>query len=294
MSKIIEKDLNIIHKLIQEHCACDYKTIERMGGLTNHTYKVLTENDELLVARVPGDGTEKMISRTNEKVSAKLACDLGIDTEIIYFGNDGVKLTKYIENAQTLHKDSARENLEAMAKTLAILHNSNVDTKIPFDVFGTAKTYEDIINQYNVEMYEDYAEVKETVLALSKVVNSRKVVTCHNDPLCENWVKSDDKLYLIDWEYAGMNDPLWDLAAVSIEAELDEELDKIFVDAYIKDMEFDQDLDLNKVFIANKIYVDYLWTLWAKTRVPFDGQDMEDWANERYQRLKNNLKLINK
>ena len=47
-----------------------------------------------------------------------------------------------------------------------------------------------------------------------------------------------------------------------------------------------------KHFLANKIYVDYLWTLWAKTRVPYDGQPMEDWAVERYARLKDNLRLF--
>ena len=44
-----------------------------------------------------------------------------------------------------------------------------------------------------------------------------------------------------------------------------------------------------KHFLANKLYVDYLWTLWAKARVPYDGQPMEDWAAERYARLKKNL-----
>ena len=47
-----------------------------------------------------------------------------------------------------------------------------------------------------------------------------------------------------------------------------------------------------KHFLATKIYVDYLWTLWAKTRVPYDGQPMEDWAVERYARLKDNLRLF--
>ena len=47
-------------------------------------------------------------------------------------------------------------------------------------------------------------------------------------------------------------------------------------------------------FLANKIYVDYLWTLWAKTRVPYDGQPMEDWATERDERMKNNIKAFDK
>ena len=112
-----------------------------------------------------------------------------------------------------------------------------------------------------------------------------KKVPCHNDPLCENWVKSG-KMYLIDWEYAGMNDGMWDLADISIEAKYDAALDEQLLEAY-----FEREIDVNdrKHFLAAKIYVDYLWTLWAKARVPYDGQSMKDWALERYTRLKRNL-----
>ena len=110
-----------------------------------------------------------------------------------------------------------------------------------------------------------------------------KKVPCHNDALCENWVEGDGRMYLIDWEYAGMNDGMWDLADVSIEACFEAKHDREFLTAYLgKDP---STLDM-KHFLASKIYVDFLWTLWAKARVPYDGQPMEDWAVERYTRLK--------
>ena len=110
-----------------------------------------------------------------------------------------------------------------------------------------------------------------------------KKVPCHNDPLCENWVEGNGRMYLIDWEYAGMNDGMWDIADVSIEAGFDETCDKLLLRAY---MEKEPDVMDEKHFLASKIYVDYLWTLWAKARVPYDGQPMEDWAVERYSRMK--------
>ena len=90
-------------------------------------------------------------------------------------------------------------------------------------------------------------------------------------------------MYLIDWEYAGMNDGMWDLADVSIEAGYDEACDMMLLSSYLGK---EPSVTNKKHFLANKIYVDYLWTLWAKARVPYDGQPMEDWANERYTRLK--------
>ena len=73
------------------------------------------------------------------------------------------------------------------------------------------------------------------------------------------------------------------IADVSIEAGFDAEYDKMLLTAYLgKEPETIDE----KHFLASKIYVDYLWTLWAKMRVPYDGQPMEDWATERYTRLK--------
>ena len=140
----------------------------------------------------------------------------------------------------------------------------------------------------------DYAQVKAAVMAVKAQVDSVcdiQNVPCHNDPLCENWVVSadDDRLYLIDWEYAGMNDGIWDLADVSIEGVFTPENDELLLTEYLGSK---PDQNEYKHFLANKIYVDYLWTLWAKTRVPYDGQPMEDWAVERYARLKDNLRLF--
>ena len=120
---------------------------------------------------------------------------------------------------------------------------------------------------------------------IDKEIGAPKV-PCHNDPLCENWVEGDGRMYLIDWEYAGMNDGMWDVADVSIEAGFEKAQDSTLLRYYL-----DREptvLDW-KHFLASKIYVDYLWTLWAKARVPYDGQPMEDWAVERYARMKDNL-----
>ena len=122
---------------------------------------------------------------------------------------------------------------------------------------------------------------------IARIRTVLKKVPCHNDPLCQNWIQSDDVLYLIDWEYAGMNDGFWDLAAVSIEAGYTEQMDESLLKNYLNGRCADQ--TERKRFLAAKLFVDYLWTLWAKTRVPFDGQPMEDWAQERYKRLKENM-----
>ncbi len=297
MREIVQNDLVQISKLLADVLNVNsYKSIERMGGLTNHTYHVTLKNGEEYVVRIPGEGTEQMINRNNEMISTKLACELGVDAKMLYFGEDGSKITEYIPNAVTMSCDTLREEerIYQVADVFKKMHSCGVNTGVPFEVFDMAAEYESIISEMNVAMFEDYAENKTKVMQIKsqidKAVNAPKV-PCHNDPLCENWVIGNGRMYLIDWEYAGMNDGMWDVADVSIEADFDENQDTLLLTAYLGKEPTVTD---KKHFLASKIYVDYLWTLWAKARVPYDGKPMEDWAVERYARLKENISIFEK
>lgn len=290
--EIVVGDLPVVIDLLKKVLGADgYQRIERMGGLTNHTYHVILENGKEYVVRVPGEGTEELIVRKDEKISTELACRLGIDADCLYFGEDGSKVTQYIENAITMSAEQMRneERIQQITAIFQKLHTCGVNTGVPFEVFDMAAGYEKIISDYHVPMYEDYPVVKQQIMEIKQEIDrtcDTTRVPCHNDPLCENWVVGGSGMYLIDWEYAGMNDRMWDLSDISIEAEFDNNCDTLLLRCYFSEEPTEKTW---KHFYANKIYVDFLWTLWAKTRVPFDGQPMEDWAVERYARLKRNI-----
>jgi len=295
MNEIIQADLPPIAKLLLDVLgAGSYAAIERMGGLTNHTYHVTLKDGGEYVVRIPGEGTEELIDRRDERTSTELACRLGVDAKLLHFGDDGSKVTEYIPGAVTMSATTLHEekNIVRMAEIYRMMHTCGVDTGVPFEVFDMAAGYEKIICDMKVPMFSDYEEQKAKVMKIKeqidRLVNAPKV-PCHNDPLCENWVEGEGRLYLIDWEYAGMNDGMWDVADVSIEAGFDGEHDQRLLRAYLKR---EPTLVDQKHFLANKIYVDYLWTLWAKARVPYSGQEMEDWAVERYARMKDNIKAF--
>ena len=288
----MEADLPRINKILKKLTAePSCIKVERMGGMTNHSYHVFMDNGEDLVVRLPGDGTENLICRSDEKVSTELAVSLDIDSDLLYFGEDGTKVSKYIEDAVTMSPESMRkkENILQAAGILKALHTCGADTKVPFEVFDMAANYEKIVMGNKVPLYMDYPNIKSKVMEIKDSIDRLtgvKKVPCHNDPLCENWVMGKDGLYLIDWEYAGMNDGMWDLADVSIEASYNEVQDRALLNAYFGRQET---LDEKRRFLANKIYLDYLWTLWGLTRVFFDGEVMQSYADKRYVRLKTNL-----
>ena len=83
-----------------------------------------------------------------------------------------------------------------------------------------------------------------------------------------------------------MNEPMWDLSCLSIEAEYTDNNDDELLRSYFG---HEVTTEEKKRFLAAKLYIDYLWTLWGLTRVPFDGDFMQEYADNRYERLKHNI-----
>ena len=274
-----------------------WKDIQRLGGMTNHSYKITRNDGQEYLVRIPGDGTEEMINRLDERKSTELACNLGIDSPLLYFGDDGRKVMRFICGPQVMNEEVMRrkENLLQAAEIFHRLHTCGVNTGVRFEVFEMAALYEKIIRDGGVAFYDDYEAVKQTVMDIKAAVDKNgeaDKVPCHNDSLMGNWVlDKDGKLYLIDWEYSGMNEPMWDLSCLSIEAEYAEQNDDDLLEAYFGRKASNEE---KKRFIAAKMYVDYLWTLWGLTRVPFDGQFMQEYADNRYDRLKKNINAYQK
>ncbi len=270
----------------------EWSGIERLGGMTNHSYKITRIDGHEYLARIPGEGTEEMINRSDERKSTELACELGIDAPLLYFGDDGRKVMEFIRDPQSIDETvlQQKEYVRQAADIFRRLHTCGKDTGVRFEVFEMADLYEKIIRDGGVSFYEDYDEIKKTVMDIKAEVDKNGEaprVPCHNDSLVGNWViDGDKKLWLVDWEYSGMNEAMWDLSCLSIEAQYSPENDNELLYAYY---ERNVSVEEKRRFVAAKVYVDYLWTLWGLTRVPFDGSFMQEYADMRYERLKNNI-----
>lgn len=296
--EIEKEDIVEIKKLLNKVFGIsEFIDIKRLGGMMNHSYKVTLENREEFLVRIPGEGTDEMINRIDEKKSTELACKLGIDSELLYFDEKGYKLMRFIKNPQPMSEDVMKREdiIKQAANIFSKLHNSLVDTGVIFDVFEKALLYEKIISDYQVSLYDDYSDTRSYVFDLYKGLQDKSeinIVPCHNDSLVDNWVlDEDDRLYLIDWEFSGMNDAVWDLSCLSIEANYSDVEDNILLKSYYQRNITD---DERKHFIIEKILIDYLWTLWGLARVPFDGDFMREYASGRYERLHDNIKQYKK
>lgn len=275
----------------------DIVEIIPVGGMTNKNYKV-NINGKYYILRMPGTGTQDMISRTNENNNVHLIDSLGIDSKITYFNEEsGIKLSEFIENAETINSKTAKreDNMELTASILRKLHTSNVEFKNEFNVFEEIDKYEKLLEEVNGQYYEDYIKVRNQVMLLKDVLEDLGIERkpCHNDTVPENFIKDNSgRIYLIDWEYSGSNDPMWDLAAHILECDFSTDEEELFLEKYFNKATIDEKYK-TKILIY-KICQDLLWSIWTIVKES-KGDDFGSYGLDRYNRARENLlKIKNK
>lgn len=269
--------------------------IERIGGMSNMNYKV-SLNGRSYVLRIPGIGAEGMVERANEEKNSIISGELGINPPVCYFNaKTGVKLANFIDNAETLNRDSIKQkdNLKKIAQIYKKLHYSRVRLRNGFNIFYEIEKYDALIEKAGARMYKSDTDVRSQVMALEDKLNEigLELAPCHNDAVPENFIKSEDgTVYLIDWEYSGMNDPMADFAALFLESDFSEEDTNVVLNEY-----FDGNVpnELRERIFIYQILWDYLWAQWTVIKEA-KGDDFGNYGIERFNRAISNLKLINK
>ena len=258
----------------------EIQSIEQLGGMTNQNYLVQTSSNRYIV-KFFGKGTEKLIDRKNEKFNLELLKDLKLDVENYLFDIEaGIKVNQYIENAETLDSATIKTKFEKIAPILQTIHASGKELKGEFAPFDEIKKYESLI-QGEIS-YPNYEAVRKSVFSLKEELEKIGVdkKSCHIDLVPENFIEGPDgHLYLIDWEYSSMNDPMWDLAALFLESEFttDEE------DSFLSYYESEQTPVSREKIRIYKILQDIIWSLWTIYKEE-NGADFGDYGITRYNR----------
>ena len=275
MEKIIKEKISSL--LSQEE---EVLSVEQLGGMTNQNYLVKTTNKQYIV-KFFGKGTEKLINRQDEKYNLELLKDLDLDVKNYLFDIEaGIKVNEYIESAITLDSTSIKTKFDKIAPILQTIHASGKELRGEFAPFEEIKKYESLIEEKIP--YANYEAVREEVFSLEKRLADLGVdrKSCHIDLVPENFIESPQgRLYLIDWEYSSMNDPMWDLAALFLESEFTRQEEEAFLSHYESDR---TPVSREKIAIY-KILQDTIWSLWTVYKEE-QGADFGDYGVNRYQR----------
>lgn len=268
----------------------DALTIDRLGGQTNRVYRV-GDGQTLLCLRLPGKGTEEYIDRRVEMVAAHATAKAGVSPEVLHFDPvSGVMVTRFISDAVTMSPAlfaSRHGAPERAGRAFRKLHDSGAVFDFRFELFSMIDAYLGVLANKTVAFPDGYheglkdGEVVRAALAAHPVA----LKPCHCDPLAENFLDTGERMWIVDWEYSGMNDPMWDLGDLAVEANLSAEAEEAMLAAYFgrEASPFDRGR-----MVIYKAMCDLLWTLWGLIQLANQNpaEDFSAYARDRFARCR--------
>lgn len=251
----------------------------RLGGLTNRNYEIESPVGHF-VLRIPGEGTSDIIDRGVEEHNARIAAEAGVNAEVLFFdAAEGTMLSRYVENSVTMSPEAFNDlgSVERAAHAFRRLHTCGRAFRSRFELFEQIDNYLGVVKKLKAPIPDGYADVQREAEAVRAALGAQELpaAPCHCDPLAENFLDVGERMYIIDFEYSGNNDPMWDLGDLSVEAGFDERQDEVFLKAYFKGEPPAYDVGR---MVMYKAMCDLLWTLWGVVQFANDNPAEDFWA----------------
>jgi thiamine kinase-like enzyme len=251
----------------------------RLAGLTNVNH-LLAHDGGKYVLRLPGAGTSEYIDRVAEETAARSAAAAGVNAEVVFFdSSDGLMVTRFVDGAVTMNAERFAD-LDAVARAgraFRRLHTTAEPFATDFVLFPMIDEYKVLLASKGARLPDGYDQLQARADATRRALEAtaRPLVPSHCDPLCENFLDTGERMYVIDYEYSGNNDPMWDLGDLSVEGGFGPDQDAMLLQAY-----FGGEPPAAEVgrMVAYKAMCDLLWTLWGVIQ-HVNGNPAEDfWA----------------
>ncbi|MGP1576125.1 MAG: sugar phosphate nucleotidyltransferase [Treponema sp.] len=258
-------------------------------GMTNKSF-VFELNNNTYIFRIPGMGTEVLVNRQHEYAVYKAIEPLGISDKIVYFDHaTGVKITCFEEDSHVARPDNT-DDLDACMWIARRLHHSGISVAHSFDFRERINFYEKHADAKHGILFYDYAVVREKMDILLNLVDSYNIpkVLTHIDMICDNFILRRDSIKLIDWEYAGMCDPLADIAMFALYSYFSEEQIEDLMRRYFQREPDAQERVRVFIYIA---LGGFLWALWTAYKQAL-GANFGDYGMKMYRYAKDYYKKI--
>jgi thiamine kinase-like enzyme len=255
------------------------------GGLTNQNFLVDADGPRFVV-RIPGSSTELLaVDRANERHNAEAAATTGVSPRIVEYLEDvSVMVLEYIDG-ETMSGERLRDPQMPgrIAGSLRRLHAGPRFLQ-DFDMFRITERYLEVVRARDVPIPDGFRDRMDTVAAVERAlaVNANPAVPCHNDLLAENYIDDGRKLWIIDFEYSGNDDPCFELGDTAQECAYDDELRTALCAAYFGR---EDPVQLARMDLY-AMMADVGWTLWAAIQATISMIDFDfwGWAVERWDR----------
>ena len=184
------------------------------GGMMNISYVVRDKKGKKYIIYLPNGKANKLVNRPLEEENSRIASDLGLTSKFIYFDTKrGIKIKEYIEGTSLDKIDTSEIDYQKVADLLHLLHDSKELSKEDYHPFDRLANYENKAISFQKESNE-YRALKDFLSTHINLLTLKEKVFSHNDFQRSNIIKGNDgKYYIIDFEFAANNDPIYDIAA---------------------------------------------------------------------------------
>jgi len=205
------------------------------GGMTNLNFKI-TDGDECFVVRLGEDDPVHLISRSNEIASCEAAFAIGVSPELVYH-EPGILVVRFVEGKVFGEADVREDdNLQRIVTLLKRFHHE-VPTRfdqvpVMFWVFQVLRHYHNMLAQGESDHTARLPELAQIGRELEVAVGPVEIVFGHNDLLAANFIDDGEQIWLIDFDYAGFNSPLFDLSNLASNSELSPEQEQAMLESY--------------------------------------------------------------
>ena len=234
-------------------------------GLTNTSFIFQIDGVDYIY-RHPGEGTDKIISRRNEKTSLIKAKEFGIDPTYIYMDQiEGWKISKYVNTYREPDYDCF-EDSKKIISVLKKLHSIPVVVDYGMNPWEDSLSMEKLLKEKSADCFKQYEDLKEKISRLYQMTLGDGITKCfcHGDTYKPNWmIEPDGNVILIDWEYSGYSDPGIDVGYYIVDAMYDFDEARRFIREYLAE-EWSEQKEFH--YMAYTAIIAYYWFVWAMYR----------------------------
>jgi thiamine kinase-like enzyme len=255
------------------------------GGITNRNFKVELATGEQVVLRIGGKDTALLgIDRSVEHEATREAAALGLAPDVIRFIEpQGYLVTRFVEGAP-ISEDEVRkpDRLREIATALRSFHEASPIAG-RFDSFRVVEAYNATATERGVAAPPAYAEAKGIADRIEEARGVQPAVPCHNDLLNANFIDDGERLWIVDWEYAGMGDRFFDLANFSVNHELTDDENDELIQAYFGEVD-EEDV---RALVLMRFMSDFREAMWGVVQRAISELefDFEGYADSHFERL---------
>ncbi len=263
----------------------DFK-IDPLPGYTNDNFRI-TNNHEDWVLRIPRDETNRYIDRRAEANNAAIAHSMGLAPERVWFDDTGLCLTSTLPHTRAVTREELQQKPVRLrlARMLNKLHRSTRAFQGTVDLDALLTRYYGLMpEEARAGLKDEYVCARMTLRDLAQ--NDRILVPSHNDLVLENLlIDKSGKIWIIDWEYASMASPYWDIATVCNAAGLNHEQSQSLLYACQK-----RPAEYNmEVLKSYRTVLQVLSDCWMAVFTRYAGMDANQFKDRKISRTKSSI-----